>query len=270
MDWFQTDPKQWAATQFGEANLGDKRRTNRLLHLAKQVVGNPSGSFPNITECWADLKAAYRLFDEEEVTFQAVATPHWHRTRACPPGRYLVIGDTTEFDWGPGVEGLAPTGNGGGHGFWLHSALVVAAESEAVVGLAGQEIHYRKPVPKGETRTQRLARERESDLWGNSSAAWPTWEASWVARETDSQAGSRSGEVGTNSPSCCAALNLHMSQRFPHRKLGSSGSCVPLIRGWLAGPAERPLAAFRGIASRRGIRPKSNCFSSCMTVFQSQ
>ena len=80
MDWFQTDPKQWAATQFGEANLGDKRRTNRLLHLAKQVVGNPSGSFPNITECWADLKAAYRLFDEEEVTFQAVATPHWHRT----------------------------------------------------------------------------------------------------------------------------------------------------------------------------------------------
>jgi len=32
MDWFQTDPKQWAATQFGEANLGDKRRTKRLLH----------------------------------------------------------------------------------------------------------------------------------------------------------------------------------------------------------------------------------------------
>ena len=110
MDWFQTDPKQWAATQFGEANLGDKRRTNRLLHLSEQVVGNPSGSFPDITECWADLKAAYRLFDAEEVTFQAVATPHWHRTRACPPGRYLVIGDTTEFDWGPGVEGLAPTG----------------------------------------------------------------------------------------------------------------------------------------------------------------
>ena len=48
----------------------------------------------------------------------------------------------------------------------LHSALMVAAESETVVGLAGQEIHYRKPVPKGETRTQRLARERESDLWG--------------------------------------------------------------------------------------------------------
>ena len=110
MDWFQTDPKQWAATQFGEANLGDKRRTNRLLHLSEQVVGNPSGSFPDIPECWADLKAAYRLFDAEEVTFQAVATPHWHRTRACPPGRYLVIGDTTEFDWGPGVEGLAPTG----------------------------------------------------------------------------------------------------------------------------------------------------------------
>src|SRR3990172_5118160 len=54
----------------------------------------------------------------------------------------------------------------GGHGFLLHSALMVAAESETVVGLVGQEIHYRKPVPKGETRTQRLARERESDLWG--------------------------------------------------------------------------------------------------------
>ena len=40
-------------------------------------------------EQWADLKAAYRLFDREEVTFEAIAT-HWEATRQQKSGRYLI------------------------------------------------------------------------------------------------------------------------------------------------------------------------------------
>ena len=120
------------------------------------------------TQTWADLKAAYRLFDQSEVTFEAVAKKHWEQTRHCPPGRYLVLADTTELDFGihREIPGLAPTGNGGGGGFLLHSGLMVAAEGEEIVGLAGQTIHYRKPVPKKENTTQRLKRDRESEIWG--------------------------------------------------------------------------------------------------------
>jgi len=165
---FTFDTQTWAEEQFGGCQLGDKRRTNRLVRLATQVVSHPSGGLPEQTETWADLKAAYRLFDQSDVTFEAVAEKHWEQTRRRPSGRYLVLADTTELDFGVHREipDLAPTGNGGGWGFLLHSGLMVAAEGEEIVGLAGQTIHYRKPVPKKENTTQRLKRDRESEIWG--------------------------------------------------------------------------------------------------------
>ena len=77
---------------------------------------------------------------------------------------------------------LGPTGNGGGYGFLLHDALVVAAEDERVVGLAGERVHYRKPAPKGENTSQRLKRDRESDIWGDviDQVGPPPAATSWV------------------------------------------------------------------------------------------
>ncbi len=79
-----------------------------------------------------------------------------------------MLGDTTELDFGiqREIPDLGPTGNGGGWGFLLHSALLVAAEGEEIFGLAGQTIHYRQPRPKQENATQRLGRDRESKVWG--------------------------------------------------------------------------------------------------------
>ena len=72
---------EWAALNFGNCELGDKRRTRRLVRLAEQVASHPAASLPDQTEHWKDLKAAYRLFDGEEVTFQAIARSHWELTR---------------------------------------------------------------------------------------------------------------------------------------------------------------------------------------------
>lgn len=163
------DTEAWAQQQFSDCQLGDKRRTGRLVRLAKQVVSHPAGGFPEQTETWADLKAAYRLFDRPEVTFEAVVEAHWRQTRKRTAGRYLVLGDTTELDFGihRDIPDLGPTGNGGGWGFLLHSGLLVAADGEEIFGLAGQTIHYRKPAPKKENTTQRLKRDRESKVWGD-------------------------------------------------------------------------------------------------------
>ena len=90
----------WAYDNFGSCELGDKRRTERLVRVASQVVNNPSASFPNQMRNWSDLKAAYNLFDREEVTFEAVARPHWERTKQRKSGCFLVIGDTTEVNFG--------------------------------------------------------------------------------------------------------------------------------------------------------------------------
>lgn len=169
MDAFQVDTGSWAREQFGLADLGDQRCTERLILVAARMAADPSASIPGQMEGWAETKAAYRLLDADGVSFEAIAAPHWQRTRACGPGRFLVLGDTTELDFGIGrqVPDLAPTGNGGGYGFHLHAALVVGAEDERIAGLAGEVVHYRKPAPEGENTGQRLKRDRESDVWGD-------------------------------------------------------------------------------------------------------
>lgn len=176
---------QWAQQNFGSCKLGDKRRTDRLIQVAGQVAGNPAASLPNQTETWGDLKAAYNLFDRQEVTFDAIAGPHWEWTKGRTAGRYLVIGDTTELDFGiqSMISGLGPTGNGSGAGFLLHNALMVDAGTEEVIGVAGQAIHYRSRKPKKkESRSQRLKRKRESQVWGKviDQVGPPPEEVQWV------------------------------------------------------------------------------------------
>ncbi len=161
----------WAQLNFGTCELGDKRRTKRLVQVAEQVGNHPSASLPNQFEEWSDLKAAYRLFDGDKVTFEAIARPHWELTKQAAKGRCLVIGDTTEFDFGKDreIKGIGPTGNGSGQGFLLHNALLVNAESEEIVGIAGQTIHHRKKKKKSKKRensAQILKRKRESEVWG--------------------------------------------------------------------------------------------------------
>ncbi len=161
----------WAETQFGQCELGDRRRTKRLVQMAQQVANNPSASLPDQTETWSDLKAAYRLFDNPEVTFAAVADGHWQQTCQQPAGRYLILGDTTELDFGGlrSIEGAGPTGNGGGLGFLLHTGLLIDARTRAVAGVAGATIHYRKwkKKKKEENASQRVKRRgRESQVWG--------------------------------------------------------------------------------------------------------
>ena len=162
--------QDWAQQEFGTAKLGDLRRTKRLVKLATNMANHPSGSLPDQNESWSDLKAAYNLFDEEDVTFAGIAAPHWRNTHQRLTGtpRVLVLGDTTETDFGihREVDGLGSTGNGGGRGFLLHSAVAVHSQTDQVFGLLGQEVYYRQPAPKRENTTQRLKRARESEIWG--------------------------------------------------------------------------------------------------------
>jgi hypothetical protein len=163
---------EWATNNFGNCQLGDKRRSKRLIQVAADVAHNPSASLPDQMATWGDLKAAYNLFDCEEVTFEAIARPHWELTKRRPAGRYLVVGDTTELDFGihREVDGLGPTGNGSGRGFLLHNGLMVKADDKAIVGLASQTIHYRKAKrtssKKKEHSAAKLRRNRESEVWG--------------------------------------------------------------------------------------------------------
>jgi hypothetical protein len=164
----ELDVAVWAEQQFGGCDLGDVRRTRRAVRTAALFAADSSGSTPEQTETWSDCKAAYRLFDNEDVTFAGLAGPHWARTRARSSGHYLVIGDTTtiSFDGDRQISGMGIVTSGNAQGYLLHSGLMVDASDGEIIGLAAQRIRYRRRVPKKEKRTDRLLRGRESEIWG--------------------------------------------------------------------------------------------------------
>jgi hypothetical protein len=137
----------WAEQNFGACQLGDRRRTKRAVTLAAQVASHPDGSTPTQTERWGDCKAAYRLFDEEDVTFAGLCEPHWQRTRARCGGIWLLIGDTTEVEFSRDVPGLGPTGDGGGRGFFLHSSLMINVEQQPLAGEYKLHLRSRQGQP---------------------------------------------------------------------------------------------------------------------------
>jgi hypothetical protein len=168
MNHLVLDVKEWAEQQFGDCDLGDERRTKRLVKFAAQVAAQPDASTPDQTEKWGDCKAAYRLMGNEDVSFQKIIEPHCRLTRARSGGTWLVINDTTEVSipiWRE-VPGLGPLGDGVGRGFLLHTAILVGADSDELAGIAAQELFLRKAKPdKRESSAQRKRRARESEVW---------------------------------------------------------------------------------------------------------
>jgi hypothetical protein len=161
------DPRVWAEQQFGQCQLGDRRRTARVVKIAAMMAQNSAASTPHQVRGWHDLKAAYRLFDNSNVTFQQLIAPHRRLAKELGRDTMLVVSDTTEFDFKrKTVKGLKPTGNGSGMGFFLHSALYVRRDDGEVVGIAAQQIFYRQPKPKRETSYAKRQRARESEIWG--------------------------------------------------------------------------------------------------------
>jgi hypothetical protein len=171
---------------FGAADLGDARRTKRLMKTAELILKSPAGSLPDKLPVWADLMGLYRLLDAEQVTHAAVIAPHCQWTlaqmrRASDAGGggggggvVLLPHDTTELDY-TGHHAVAAElgqiGNGGGRGYLCHNTLAVRPEGRQVIGLAGQVLRPRRSVPKGETaRQKREHPDRESRLWAEGCA----------------------------------------------------------------------------------------------------
>jgi hypothetical protein len=184
-----TAAARFGKEHFGGAQLGDKRRDDRLVGLANGMVKHPGGTLPDKLQNPADLKALYRLMDADAVTHEAVLRPHVARTlerMRAHDGVVLNIHDTTELDYS-GLKSLknalGQIGNGGGRGYKCHNSLAVATESREVFGLTNQILFCRPHVPKGETKSARQQRKtRESRLWKQGSEALPAAPAGkrWV------------------------------------------------------------------------------------------
>lgn len=178
MDATDTAGLSFGQLHFGAADLGDPRRTRRLVAVADQRARHPGGTFPQKIPDPYDLDACYRLFAAPQVTHAAVLASHvalTHQRMHDHAGIVLILHDTTTLDYsGLSIPDLGPIGDGYGRGYLCHNSLAITAARQ-VLGLAHQILHTRRHVPAGETRAQRRDHpQRESRLWRDAVAALPT------------------------------------------------------------------------------------------------
>jgi hypothetical protein len=90
----------WVMDELRSTDLKDKRLNNRLREVLSQLSGQPTASIPAACGGFAEMTAAYRLFDNEKVTFQNILQAHCEATRKrmSQQAVVLLVQDTSEVD----------------------------------------------------------------------------------------------------------------------------------------------------------------------------
>jgi hypothetical protein len=152
-------PEKWAVSTFGAAELGDPRRTDRLIKVASGLAANPSASLPHASETWGETNGAYRFLSDPAFSYEEILLPHWSQTyhEASQGSRTLLLADTTEFDFTThqALKGRGPVGNSKENiGFSLHTVLAMDPQTQQILGCLTLEPFIRKLAPVGETKAQ--------------------------------------------------------------------------------------------------------------------
>lgn len=168
----QENPPSLGQDIFGETDLGDKRRTKRLVTVFEQFRRHPGGTLPEKLKSPKDLRALYRLCACPKVTHEAILGAiggHTFEMVSEHPGPTLILHDGTELDYTSltSLSGqLGQIGKGFGRGYICHNSLAVDPAGREVFGLTNQILHCRVKRPKKETLTEsRHRKSRESLLW---------------------------------------------------------------------------------------------------------
>lgn len=160
----------WAAYEFGDAKLGDKRRTTRLVEMATALGAHPEASLPQAIGNQAALKAVYRFFDNEGVEEQAILEQHIRATyqRIAKVPLVLCPQDTTYLDWThhPHTQGLGPLASANRFGLMAHSTLAMTPE-HIPLGVLQQQVWARDTDTYGQLENHKLRNieGKESQKW---------------------------------------------------------------------------------------------------------
>ena len=89
----------WASDEFDEVDMGDKRLDTRLIKLCDSFSEAPESPINQACEDWAETKAAYRFFQNENVDVGQIMAAHREKTlaRAKNHSTILALQDTSYF-----------------------------------------------------------------------------------------------------------------------------------------------------------------------------
>jgi hypothetical protein len=158
----------WAEETFGAAELGDLRRTRRLVAMAAGAVRRPSGKDSDVFDRASDREGAYDFLENDAFPASALAAPVYAATAERASGEhyaYVVIDgsqltltdEDEEKDFGPIGAPNCPA-----RGLIVMSALAVNRHG-VPLGLVDQ-IYWARPPRENLTRAQAMKRNAEKDF----------------------------------------------------------------------------------------------------------
>jgi hypothetical protein len=140
----------WAEEVFGDAELGDIRRTRRLVRMAAAAGRSPSGRLSDVYDSAAERQGAYDFIESEHVKTRRICDSIVTSTaRNCAAHDWVYVpvdGTSIKLLDGTGGHknfGSIGTYHKGALGLKLNNALAVAADG-VPIGVAAQ-VWWRRP-----------------------------------------------------------------------------------------------------------------------------
>lgn len=170
----------WASEEFGSVDLGDKRRTDRLVSISCGLAEQPGATMSALCGP-GGAQAVSRLMDCEDVTVKSVISTHVGQTglRCRKVGEVLALQDTTFLDYTSrkGRVDLGPIGPAkDSNGMLMHSVLALDAD-KTPLGLLDVNLwaRDRESFGRGKDRRSHEVCEKESQKWLDGLAAAERW-----------------------------------------------------------------------------------------------
>lgn len=118
----------WAAEEFKDIDLGDRRLDKRTVLLAERMAAKPLASIPQACGGWAETQAAYRFLAQDDIEWESILAPHWRSSEE----HMLCLQDTTELDFNGqrSIAGLGPLSYEAQRGMYVHPTYAVSPQRE--------------------------------------------------------------------------------------------------------------------------------------------
>ena len=160
----------WAMTEFGGAELGDVRRTRRLVAIASGVLMRPGGTVGAVFDNLADLHGAYDFVENDavapEAILSAMSVATAVRAKAYPMVWVATDGSAVTVTDRKRSKETGRIGSGAhkARGDKIHSALVLDPEG-IPLGLCAQCQWQRGKALTRSARNRLATKDKETQRW---------------------------------------------------------------------------------------------------------
>jgi hypothetical protein len=170
MDGSDLSTAGWASSEFGHCDLGDFRRTRRLVRVASAVADNPAGKVTEVFATSAGRQGAYDLLANTAVTEQRLLDSVARATLARCEGEEFVFvsvdGSAITLTDRAGTKGFGGIGSTeqGNRGIKVVHAYAIAP-SGVPLGILDQRYWARVPLKKRWNSRSRPLEDKETKHW---------------------------------------------------------------------------------------------------------